>query len=136
MQAKSAFFLIIPVVLAAYAVALFIAMRLTLLLPARAVGNTRLTFKQAWNRTQGNVWRLLGGIFATTIPPILIIQIAFLLRFGLPHPALQRGPELAAEMTAVNTVVAVYYLLILPIGVGFLSHAYRHFFEAPLELPE
>jgi hypothetical protein len=22
----------------------------------------------------------------------------------------------------------VYYLLMLPIGIGFLSHAYRHFF--------
>jgi hypothetical protein len=38
-------------------------------------------------------------------------------------------------MTAAGTVFSVYYLLIVPIGIGFLSHAYRHFFQAPLELP-
>ena len=43
------------------------------------------------------------------------------------------GEDFAARMTAVSTVFAVYYLLILPIGIGFLSHAYRHFFQAPLE---
>jgi hypothetical protein len=32
-----------------------------------------------------------------------------------------------------TTVTAVYYLLVLPIGIGFLSHAYRHFFQAPLQ---
>lgn len=107
-QAKSAFFLVVPIVLAAYAAGFFVAMRLTLLLPARAVGNTSLTFKQAWNRTRGNVWRLLGGILATAIPPILIIQIAFLLRFGFPRPSLQSGSEFAAQMTTVSTVIAVY----------------------------
>ena len=39
-------------------------------------------------------------------------------------------------MTAASTVGAIYYLLIVPIGISFLSHAYRHFFQAPLEVPE
>ena len=33
------------------------------------------------------------------------------------------------RMTAISNVVTAYYLLTLPIGIGFLSHAYRHFFH-------
>ena len=36
-------------------------------------------------------------------------------------------------MTANSVVFVVYYLLILPIGIGFLSHAYRHFFQGGIE---
>jgi hypothetical protein len=46
------------------------------------------------------------------------------------------GENIVARMTAFTTIFAIYYLLIVPIGIGFLSHAYRHFFEEPLELPE
>jgi len=44
--------------------------------------------------------------------------------------------DFVAKMTAMSTIFTVYYLLIVPIGIGFLSHAYRHFFQAPLQLPE
>src|SRR5882724_11453053 len=46
--------------------------------------------------------------------------------------AVQQGWLLAHHWVAV---FSFYYLLIVPIGIGFLSHAYRHFFQAPLELP-
>jgi hypothetical protein len=46
------------------------------------------------------------------------------------------GEDIVARMTAFSTTFMIYYLLIVPIGIGFLSHAYRHFFQAPLELPE
>ena len=39
-------------------------------------------------------------------------------------------------MTAMSTFFVVYYLLILPIGIGFLSHAYRHFFCRAAKGPE
>ena len=35
----------------------------------------------------------------------------------------------------LSIFIVGYYLLIVPIGIGFLSHAYRHFFVEPLELP-
>jgi membrane-anchored glycerophosphoryl diester phosphodiesterase (GDPDase) len=119
----SGFFLLLPLGFTAYAVGTAVAFRLTLLLPARAIGDTSLTFKQTWNRTRGNVWRLFWGVVVTTMPALLIAQVVFLIGVGV------------AQMTAMSTVFAVYYLLILPIGIGFLSHAYRHFFVAPLELP-
>jgi hypothetical protein len=108
---------------------------LTLLLPARAIGNSGLTFKQAWNRTRGNVWRLFWGIVVTTMPALLIAQFVFALGVRPYFPGMDVGEAFAARMTAMSTFFAVYYLLILPIGIGFLSHAYRHFFVAPLVRP-
>jgi hypothetical protein len=130
------FFLQIPIAFAAYGAGLAIATRLTLLLPARAIGNTNLTFTQAWNRTRGNVWRLLWGIAATTIPPMIIIQIAVLAKIGFTGRGSLGGLDFAAQMTALSALYVTYYLLVLPISIGFLSHAYRHFFEAPLEQAE
>jgi len=37
---------------------------------------------------------------------------------------------LAVQSAAIGTISMVYHLLILPIGIGFLSHAYRHFFTS------
>ena len=130
------FFLLILLIFAIYAVGTALALRLTLLLPARAIGDTSLTFKQTWNRTRGNIWRLFWGILFTTMPPLLIAQIVFVLGIGPPHPGVIGGEDFVPRMTAASTVFTIYYLLIVPIGIGFLSHAYRHFFQPPLELAE
>jgi hypothetical protein len=104
-----------------------VALRLTLLLPARAVGDLGLTFKEAWNRTRGNTWRIIWGVVGTTVLPMLAAQIAL---FGfLPGPDMFADPAFVARMTVTSTIFVVYYLLILPIGIGFLSHAYWHFFN-------
>jgi hypothetical protein len=136
------FFLLILLGFVVYAAGGAVVFRLTLLLPARAIGNTNLTFRQTWDRTRGNIWRLFWGIVATTTPPLVIAQIVFLLGFGLPrpgmfpHPGMGSGDDLVAQMTIMSTISIIYYLLIVPIGIGFLSHAYRHFFQAPLQFPE
>jgi hypothetical protein len=127
---------IILMIIVAYLVGAAVTLRLTLLLPARAVGDTDLTFKQTWNRTRGNIWRMFWGIVVTTIPPLLIVQIGFLTLIGAPNPENFAGDDFVAQMTAASTVTMIYYLLTLPIGIGFLSHAYRHFFQAPIELAE
>lgn len=126
-------FAIIPLIFALYAIGFAVTVRLSLLLPARATGNRDLTLKQAWRRTSGNTWRLIWGFAITTLPPLLVAQTAFLTVIGIPHPANLAGGGFVLRMTIVSTVTAVYYLLVLPIGIGFLSHAYRHFFQAPLQ---
>lgn len=132
----SGFFAVIPLILVLYAVGTAVAFRLSLLLPARAVGDLSLTFKQTWRRTRGNTWRLFWGIVVTTMPPLLLAQIGFLTMIGAPSPANFASEDFVAQMTAASAVFTVYYLLIVPIGIGFLSHAYRHFFQAPIELAE
>ncbi len=129
-----ALFALIPLAFAVYGAGMAVSLRLTLLLPARAIGNTGQTFKQTWNRTRGNTWRLLWGIVVTTVPPLLIAQIISFAAIGFPLPG--KGSEnFAEQMTIISTVFTAYYLLIVPIGIGFLSLAYRHFFVEPLELP-
>jgi hypothetical protein len=120
--------LLIPLVVVLYVAASAVALRLSLLLPARATGDFGLTFRQTWNRTQGNTWRLFWGLVATTVPPIILADIAFML-IGVRNVAMNLDADFARRMTATSTIFIVYYLLMLPIGVGFLSHAYRHFFR-------
>jgi len=126
-------FAVIPLMLVLAAVGLAVAFRLSLLLPARAVGDVSIRFKQAWLRTRGNTWRLFWGIGLTTAPPLLLVQIAFLTMLGAPIPGNFAEDGFVAQMTVMSTVTVIYYLLITPIGIGFLSHAYRHFFQGGLE---
>jgi hypothetical protein len=115
-----------------YFIGIVFAFRLSLLLPATAVGDTDLTFKQTWNRTEDNTWRLFWGVVFTTTPLLLLAEIVSLLLIGSPNPQNFANPDFAMRMTIISTIFNVYYLLILPIGIGFLSHAYRHFFRGAL----
>jgi hypothetical protein len=111
---------------AVYVLAVPAMLRLSLLLPAQAIGDTGLTWSQTWSRTRGNAWRLIWGSLLTSLPPgLLQIVFLFLIR-----------PELPSEAFAADVIVTMTDLLFLPIWIGFLSHAYRHFFQAPLQLPE
>jgi hypothetical protein len=130
------FFALIPLFFVLYAVGTAVAFRLSLLLPARAVGDLSLTFKQTWHRTRGNTWRLFWGIVVTTVPPLLLAQIAFLTLIGIPSPANFASEDFVTRMTIMSAIFTIYYLLLVPIGIGFLSHAYRHFFQGPIELAE
>jgi len=125
---------------AAYVLALAIVLRLSMLLPARATGDLDLRLAQSWHRTRGNCWRIFWGGAICLLAPMMAAQFA-VMTFGLPDPkavlaagsatipAYAASPEFAMRMSAISTVVTTYYLLILPIGIGFLSHAYRHFFR-------
>jgi hypothetical protein len=122
-----------------YIVGLAAALRLSLLLPARAVENTSLTFAETWRRSRGNTWRLFWGIVATTTPPLLMAALIPAIVTGVPGSASfmnVASDDFVTRMTIASMISAMYYLLILPIGIGFLSHAYRHFFEAPLARAE
>jgi len=117
--------------IAAYVVAVCVVgipamLRLSLLLPAQAIGDTGLTWSQTWSRTRGNAWRLVWGTVLTSLPLGLVLQIVF---WFLIRPALP------SETFAEDVVTTMSDLLFLPIWIGFLSHAYRHFFQAP-QLPE
>jgi hypothetical protein len=127
---------VILLILVLYAFGLAAALRLSLLLPAQAVGNLGLTLGETWRRSRGNTWRLFWGLMATTTPPLLIAQFIFVAVIGVPGTASFMSDDFVARMTVVSTLTAMYYLLVLPIGIGFLSHAYRHFFQAPLEFTE
>lgn len=121
-----------------YLVAIAIMLRLILLLPARAAGNWSPTFRDSWNRTRGNTWRLFWGFVACIVPPGLLIQIVSLIIFSLngPGPGTIGAPlpvddAFLTRFTAISAVIWAFYLLTTPIAVGFLSLSYLHFFDRP-----
>lgn len=120
--------LLFVVTVVVYLLALLVGMRLSLVLPARAVDDAGLTFKAAWNETHGNSWRLFWGGLACTLPAAALAQLALLLFIRKASLSIAWGDGLDPIWFAiVGGVSAVYGLLVLPIAVGFLSHAYRHF---------
>lgn len=134
---NSAFFLLIPLVFIFYVACLAVVLRLIVLLPARAVGDTDLTFGQAWHRTRGNIWRMFWGLVACVVPPIILLQIIFaviMAMVGMPKfaPAALSDGSVGVPvvtLTIMNTLLFVLNTLIAPIYIGFLSHSYRHFFQ-------
>ncbi len=114
-------------------------MRLTPLLPARAIGDNALTFRQTWAATKGNSWRFFWGCFLTLIPPLALLQIPFghsLLSKLAPIPGqpFQLSQGAMTEMIVFQTCGAVLGVFAGLIMVGFFSFSYLHFFGAS-ELP-
>jgi len=120
---------------AVYALAVVAAVRLSLLLPATAIGNRAMKFASSWQRTRGNTLRLVGGLLATTVPPLLLGLVLSVVVAGSPDADLfamtpRDVMALGSALAAANAVGIGAFLLTLPIAIGFLSHAYRHFFPA------
>jgi hypothetical protein len=130
---NSSIFPIIILVFLIYIVAFAVILRLSLLLPARAVRDLTLTFKGAWNRTRGNTWRIFWGIVITTVPPILAAEIVLLIFLGFPNPGTLANGAFIGRWIITSVIFTGYYLLILPISIGFLSHSYRHFVQAGVD---
>jgi len=128
-------FIILVVIL--YFAAAAAMLRLSMLLPACAIGDTALTVRAAWRRTRGNTWRLFWGLVVCTLPPSILIEIVTLVALPVADfaPAATRsGLSLPVVMTLMSMIFFVAYLLIVPIGIGFLSQAYRHFFQGGLNV--
>jgi hypothetical protein len=124
------FFLSTLVFPVTYLVGIAVTARLSILLPARAAGDLELTLKETWLRTRGNTWRMFWGLAACTLPVLLVAQIAALFLVGSAGPKFFAGVFTGAyaDQFAVIAMIAItYYLLVLPICIGFLSLAYRHF---------
>jgi hypothetical protein len=112
-----------------YVAAIAVMLRPTALLPARAVGDLDLTFRETWRRTRGNTWRLFWGLAICILPPLLIMQIAILVLIGFPGPEAFADGTLPVRFAIMHAMSIVWYLLVTPIGIGFLSLSYLHFFE-------
>jgi hypothetical protein len=110
----------------AYLVSIVLMLRLGLLLPARATGNLALSFKEAWLRTRGNLWRLFLGIVACALPPFLLVKIVFIALTIVPFGS---GLYLL-QWAAASAVALCCWLLLWPLWVNFLSHAYRQLVPA------
>jgi membrane-anchored glycerophosphoryl diester phosphodiesterase (GDPDase) len=111
--------------LLAYVVGIWLLLRLSLLLPARAAGDLSLTFKQAWQRSRGNAWRLFWGVLACVVPMLVVVDLVFAgvilipLGNGVLHP----------QWAVASAIAVCCWLLAWPVWIGFLSYAYRYFWR-------
>jgi hypothetical protein len=121
--------MLIPVIFLLVVAAFAIFLRLSLLLPARAVGDVSLTFKETWKRTRGNTWRLFWGTIACAWLPMLAAQIVVGVLTGFLGPWMSTVEAFAIRMAVIGPILTVYHMLILPISIGFLSYSYLHFFK-------
>jgi len=140
-QPDAAFFLMIPIIFVIYIAALAIMLRLSVLLPARAIGDTALTFGQAWRRTRGNTWRMFWGLLACSIPPLIVLEIISAVvwaAIGTSKLVSTDGqmPVPPFGLIMMSAIMFVLSLLIVPIYIGFLSHSYRHFFQGGIDVDE
>ena len=116
------------VVIALYVAAMTIFLRLSPVLPARAAGDLDRTFHETWQQTRHNTWRLLWGILACTFVPLIVIQIAVVIIFGLPNAQMFSGSVFYSRLGITNVIYIICYLLVTPISANFSALAYLHFF--------
>lgn len=109
-----------------FACAIGVLCRLLPLLPARAIDDYTPTFSETWQRTRGNTWRLFLGILACTLLPVLPVYFIAALAVGVGYPP---SGDALSRFTVFSAFTTSLFILICPIFVGFLSHAYQHFFE-------
>lgn len=106
----------------------YVPIRLSLLLPALALGHHQVTARETWRRTKNNFWRLYIGSILVSIPPVLAIFV------GL---ALPEGSNIRFISSIHSSFFDVIALVFGVIAVGFLSFSYRIFFpELLLELAQ
>lgn len=113
---------LIAAAVAAYAAGIAILLRLCLLLPACATGDLTLTIRGAWRRSRGNSWRLFWGIAACIAPSVVIVGLVFLIVMSIPV-----ATGLSQVQWAASGAIGICcWLIIWPIWIGFLSHAFRY----------
>ena len=105
------------------ALAIYFFVRLTLLLPAVAIGdpiNPRLVLE----RTRGNFWRLFTVMFAVGAPILILSSVAGMLMAG------------SGTMQLVTVAIAAFaYVFFAVVNVAVLSIAYRELLGLPGGIP-
>jgi hypothetical protein len=102
-------------------VVFFVVARVSLALPAKALGRDDVTLGVAWRASRRNSWRMVWAYFFCILP---WMAIGGIMSFMLFKPA--------NSQVTIMLVWLVLSLLWIPAGmisVGMLSLAYRHFFE-------
>jgi hypothetical protein len=124
----------VPLMLAAVFGFFLVFARLSVILPARAIGENGLNFRSIWKATRGNSWRLLFGHFICLLLPGLLLQL-ILWSFLMPNlPKFEQKFDMAdwtSKLAVPTAIMTVLGTLAAMISIGFLSFAYRHFFERP-----
>ncbi|MFN4355738.1 hypothetical protein [Parvibaculum sp.] len=105
------------------AIAVYFFVRLTLLLPAVAIGDP-VDPRLVLERTRGNFWRLLAVMFAVAVPILLLSSLAGSLMAG--------GGAMQIAAVAIAAFVYVFFAVV---NIAVLSIAYRELVGPPGSVP-
>jgi hypothetical protein len=97
-------------------IALIAVVRISPMLPAVAL-NSNLTWREVWDRTSGNFWRICGGHILCYLPFVFFVLIFFAFNNSFLQPVFYTAYYLA------------FMIIILPIYLSYLSLSYQFFFE-------
>lgn len=101
---------------------IFVATRIWLALPARALGRDNIAVGDAWTATRGSFWRLLWGSALCIFPIIIVLTVLAWATIGVDDPEATTIGKYALQQTLFEFVVT--FLATMP-TVSFLSLAYR-----------
>ena len=101
--------------------------RMSVLLPALAVQRTDVGWRAVWTATRANTWEIASGALLCTLPAVALILVFWWLAYSTAEHRL----TYAWQATVLSLADAIFVI----IYVGFLSFAYRWFFEADNSLP-
>jgi hypothetical protein len=114
----------------ASAAILLVAARLSLVLPAAAIRETRMTFLASWQFTRGSGWRLfLGGLLA--VAPAVGLSLLVIPRILPLTPELEWD---AYRVLAIAARVATYFVTV-GLATTYLSVCYHHLVRRTWPLP-
>lgn len=97
-------------------IAVYLVTRLSLLLPARALGHRAVGVGDVWRVTRGNFWRLFAGSLVALLPSYMVSAL-------LSSEAETRLHYAWVSAAAMSTLVVSGI-----VEITFLSLAYRHWF--------
>ena len=106
-------------------VAFFIVTRLSLALPALALGRDDVTLAVAWRASKRNSWRMVWAYFFCIVP-------AMAANGAVTYWLFQPGHSRVA-ITLASVVISLIWFPFGMISVGMLSLAYRHFFKSGVQ---
>jgi hypothetical protein len=98
----------------------FISGRLFLALPAKALERD-ITLGTAWAASKRNTWRMMWGYVFCLLPMGIVSGVLAFVLFSSAYDRI--------VVAVVWTIMSLVWILFAMVSVGFLSLAYRHFFE-------
>lgn len=99
--------------------------RLSLILPAGAVGDYHVTMGRAWHMSRGNAWRILAGSVLAS-GPVFFVNVVF-------NGFIEALPSMSANVAsllAMLTLSLLLFVLTAIVQASFLSYAYRFLSKA------
>ena len=99
--------------------------RLSLILPAGAVGDYHVTMGRAWHMSRGNAWRILAGSVLAS-GPVFFANVVF-------NGFIEAMPSMSgnvASLLAMLTLSLLLFVLTAVVQASFLSYAYRFLSKA------